>query len=1063
MEIQRKDSVIKEWIHYFIIKKSKLFDATYYLLEYPDVRYADINPLWHFVRYGWKDGRNPSTVFDTGTYLKVNADVKQAGINPLVHYIKHGHQEGRVIKFNTSEGSSIFVASTMYTTKLPKYLQNIVYIIGERVYWLIPDEYRHLIEYWLYAHLGFIFRGRPDYENWLANQGYTQNQVSYQNGLINIETVEPTRRVQGEIAIHLHIFYVDLVDELVKCLKNMPFSYDLFISVTDDEGLNKAQLAFVSLPLCRNIEIKRVPNRGRNIAPMFCMFGEKLAHYDYIAHLHTKKSIYNQGATGNWRKYLYHNLMGSKERIRRIFTLMQEASLYGIVYPQNHALLPYWGNTWLANREQGRVFGVRLGINNIPRGYFDYPAGSMFWARGDALQPLFEAGIKLKEFSEETGQTDGTLAHTIERFFVLCSVKQGLSPAIIIDEEQPSWSAWRFDQYTSRPYQVMLNMLNKPQVKLIVFDIFDTLLSRPLLNPETIKSIVARRVGGKMGTLYKQYRALAEQQARHIIKQDVGLDAIYNQLALTTNLSQLDLLTLQHTEESVEEYSLSPRKESLRLYQDALATGIPVVLLSDMFLPKKLIEKFLCTHGFEGWHGLFVSNEIGKRKDTGELYKYVLSQYALEPSQMLVIGDNERSDVQIPVDMQASSLHLLRPIELARGLPRFFQIVNNHEQRNDIDAELTLGLVLEKNFTPILYESFDPSSLVQPTPYNLGYTLVGPLLVSFSNWLVQKTKEDNIKRLYFLSREGKLMKDVYDCWTQGLIDIPQSDYLIISRRAASVSAISEFDDILNIATTIFFPNTVESFLYTRYGLVFNDERWEEITESTGWKRDAIVEIKNKKNERLVPLLQMLQNDIFVKAKEERQALLQYLNKKNMNYDSNQSVVDIGFGGSIQSYLNSLLSQKTHGYYLMTDERASHVTEDYNVFLRGCFFENITQSIHAPIMYRLSFELEKLLSTTEPQVEYYKIDAVGKAEPHYRELSSVERQPAMIRKEIQIGAIDYATDARRIREQLLPDFKPSCWTAQQLMDTFLVEKSPRETELLSKIVLDDYYCGRDLVF
>lgn len=80
-----------------LIKKSGLFDPVYYLLNYPDVRIADIDPLTHFIKVGWKEGRNPSEKFNTKFYLDSNPDVKQTDKNPLVHYILHGEKKGRRI------------------------------------------------------------------------------------------------------------------------------------------------------------------------------------------------------------------------------------------------------------------------------------------------------------------------------------------------------------------------------------------------------------------------------------------------------------------------------------------------------------------------------------------------------------------------------------------------------------------------------------------------------------------------------------------------------------------------------------------------------------------------------------------------------------------------------------------------------------------------------------------------------------------------------------------------------------------------------------------------------
>ena len=84
-----------KWFDYFSIKRSGLFDTHFYLLTYKDVRRADVNPLIHFVKSGWKEGRNPSQFFDTNYYLETNPDVEQSGINPLVHYSRWGKREGR--------------------------------------------------------------------------------------------------------------------------------------------------------------------------------------------------------------------------------------------------------------------------------------------------------------------------------------------------------------------------------------------------------------------------------------------------------------------------------------------------------------------------------------------------------------------------------------------------------------------------------------------------------------------------------------------------------------------------------------------------------------------------------------------------------------------------------------------------------------------------------------------------------------------------------------------------------------------------------------------------------
>ena len=75
---------------YNLIKKSGLFDSKYYLSQNEDVKNAKMNPIKHYLKFGWKEGRNPSEEFNGNEYLNKRPDVRVAGICPLVHYIKFG-------------------------------------------------------------------------------------------------------------------------------------------------------------------------------------------------------------------------------------------------------------------------------------------------------------------------------------------------------------------------------------------------------------------------------------------------------------------------------------------------------------------------------------------------------------------------------------------------------------------------------------------------------------------------------------------------------------------------------------------------------------------------------------------------------------------------------------------------------------------------------------------------------------------------------------------------------------------------------------------------------------
>jgi len=94
----------KNLYQYLRIKRSGLFDSRYYLQTYPDVRKAKFDPLMHFIRYGWREGRNPNSRFNTLAYLSFHPDVERNGLNPLLHFMKHGEEDGSYLKHFNFKG-----------------------------------------------------------------------------------------------------------------------------------------------------------------------------------------------------------------------------------------------------------------------------------------------------------------------------------------------------------------------------------------------------------------------------------------------------------------------------------------------------------------------------------------------------------------------------------------------------------------------------------------------------------------------------------------------------------------------------------------------------------------------------------------------------------------------------------------------------------------------------------------------------------------------------------------------------------------------------------------------
>ncbi|MEM1964297.1 MAG: rhamnan synthesis F family protein [Candidatus Caldarchaeum sp.] len=1046
---------------YLIIKAFRALDEHFYLKSYPDCRRADIDPVWHYVRWGWREGRDPSSDFSTSYYLSRYPDVARARINPLVHYLRWGKREGRSAK----PGARISVVSPI-SNSMSEVIRRQVYQLAYRLYFRLPPRWRQVL-------LNLVARKASWLLGWLihrqlASQSLLTASSTYSADVVMLDASALREQADprvGEVAVHIHLFYKDLAEEFASYLSRLDFKIDIYITTNDTKDAARLHNLFSKLSCCNRLQIIQVDNRGRDIYPFIYFLEKYSSSYKYISHIHTKKSIYNKGATDLWRSYLLEQLFGEARKVRQILWLLAHG--YGMIYPQTHWQLPYWAHTWLGNLGIAQTLKERMLLPNLPRGYFDYPVGSMFWARTEALQPLLRAKLTIEDFPEEAGQTDGTLAHTIERLFSLCARTSKFSVGIIADPHMKSWSRWRLDQYVNRDPKGILSMFEEKRFKIILFDVFDTLLQRPLLNPDTvrhfIKEAIANEIDPNLAEKFAELRTVAEVQARTQKGKDVSLREIYGVLARLMGIDNQIAERIMEIEINIECAAVRAHPVGHELFEAAQRTGKPILLVSDMFLPSETISTMLSQQGLKGWQSIWVSSEVGLRKDESQMYLAIAQATRVPLENMLVVGDNERADVQVPCDLQMGYIHIMRPTELARGMPKWEAIVEEIE-RSDPSSEITLGLILNRLFSTIHFEASLPEDLLGGNPYNVGFGFVGPMLTSFAEWLLEQSKLLGIQDLFFLSREGKIIRDVFDVWaskTRASQDIPRSHYLVVSRRCASVASIDAFSDIAEIAKPELFPTTLENFLETRYGLILSSEQWEGVEKSTGFSRETIVEHEIGQIHKLMPILKHVEPYVYEVRDQEREGLLCYL--QQMGLHSQSALVDVGYAGTVQCALSKLLGFPLHGLYMMTDFRAEQ-REKQGCKMKGFFCERAMRLPNAHILYKYSFEVEKLLAANEPQVLCYLRRSPNSSEvvARYQHESIASQIYTPLREEIRRGALDFAKEASEVRNKLYGRFVPSRVVVERIAAVFLEKTSRSEKALLSNLRLDDLYCGRGIV-
>lgn len=92
----------------------------------------------------------------------------------------------------------------------------------------------------------------------------------------------------------------------------------------------------------------------------------------------------------------------------------------GLVFPDEPNLLD-----WGSNRMQAQLLCRRLGLSEQLPEQFEFPVGMMFWARAEALKPLFDLALAWGEYPAEPLPYDGSMLHALERLLPFVVQQQG--------------------------------------------------------------------------------------------------------------------------------------------------------------------------------------------------------------------------------------------------------------------------------------------------------------------------------------------------------------------------------------------------------------------------------------------------------------------------------------------------------------------------------------------------------------------------------------------------------------------------------------------------------------
>lgn len=467
-----------------------------------------------------------------------------------------------------------------------------------------------------------------------------------------------------------------------------------------------------------------------------------------------------------------------------------------------------------------------------------------------------------------------------------------------------------------------LNQLHKQlkekDIKFLFTDYYDTIVHRHV-HPNYAQRLWAKFMIRELGlciSIDKLYFIRQESVNYLVNKLGKSIDEIpYHRQKeeISKRLINDDVISVNEKDDFInlfEDADVKAESSVQYIDQDVLDTikyfksnGGKVYIVSDFYGTKTLFEKLLAHHGIlDLFDGVYSSAELEKSKSSNSIYEPILSELKIEPEEVMMIGDNLKSDYTNAIKNGLNAYHLPHKKYLRKNKRNNFG--NDKKQL--------------KSIINAVYKKCKKSSAIPYTEYVIFYHI-------FAERLYEVAKRKKIKNLFFLSREGQYLKELFDSYQDfALIDEShriKTHYLKISRHAALQMSLKDISEE---------PFT---FLSKKYGNISTEDFLIAVNCPDNL-RDKVIKELNIEGKASVkgffnsPIFESLkQNETFVSYYNEhrdlsRRAFETYIQSFNTNIEENGiHLVDIGWGGTMQEAIYAFFDEQipVTGYYLGLNE------------------------------------------------------------------------------------------------------------------------------------------------
>ncbi len=442
----------------------------------------------------------------------------------------------------------------------------------------------------------------------------------------------------------------------------------------------------------------------------------------------------------------------------------------------------------------------------------------------------------------------------------------------------------------------------------ISFDVFDTLLTRAVGSPSSFLLLLGKELSRlslitTTPEVFAYHRTDASIRAFHNNgknDREITLQQIYDEFADALMIDKSRSSELIEKEWEFESKLIRPIPQAIELVKTARESGAKIVFISDMYMPAGFVKDQLIKHGIWMQGDIcYVSSESGEKKSSGKLFLKMLKQESIQASNVIHYGNDLHGDVIAPSKIGIRSIHFKQG-----NLNRYEKILDGHSWNTEgFTGVMAAASRIARLSIPAVN---DRQKIIR----DIAASVASPILFGYAWWLLNRAEKLNLKRLYFISRDGQVLFEIAKKLVARFKITCEPRYLYGSRISWNLNVVKKArSSNLDWAWDNTDYLSIDSLL-ERFGIQPHEVK-RPLSElgfpKKDWDRNLSIRERNRLHKDLLKNSE-IQSAITEKAKVRRDRLIKYFTQEGLVSTDKSGMVDVGWSGSMYFALSTLVSE-----------------------------------------------------------------------------------------------------------------------------------------------------------